>query len=70
MYRTPAHPELNGYINPFTLEERLMHVQEAKQRLGSEIKWLCDNMSNDAKHALGNALNPQFFIDPDPGERQ
>ena len=65
LYKALAHPELNGYVTPFTLKERLMHVQEAEQKLGSKIKWLCDNMSNDAKHALGNAVNSQFFIDPD-----
>lgn len=42
-----------------------MHVQEAKQTLGSQIEWLCDAMSNDVKHALGNAQNSEFLIDPD-----
>ncbi|MDA2929296.1 EF-hand domain-containing protein [Acidobacteria bacterium AH-259-O06] len=65
IYKALAHPERNGYVSPFTLQERLMHVQEAKRRLGSKIHWLCDTMSNDLKHALGNGANSEFVIDPD-----
>ena len=28
-----AHPEPNGYVNPVTLEEHLMHIEEAKRIL-------------------------------------
>jgi hypothetical protein len=65
IYKALAHPETNGYITPFTLEERLMHVAEAKKKLGSRITWLCDTMSNDAKHALGDAPNSELLIGPD-----
>ncbi|MDP6039887.1 MAG: hypothetical protein QGG64_15145 [Candidatus Latescibacteria bacterium] len=65
MYKALAHPELDGYVNPFTLKERLMHVKEAQRTLGSKITWLCDGMDNDAKHALGNRPNSEFVIDPD-----
>ena len=40
VYKALAHPELNGYVRPVTLEERLMHVAEAKRALGTEIVWL------------------------------
>ena len=42
-----------------------MHVDEAKRTLGSRIPWICDNMDNDLKHALGNRPNSEFIIDPD-----
>ena len=64
IYKALAHPEANGYIQPFTLEERLLHVQEAKRTLGSDIEWICDNMDNDLKQALGGAPNSEFIIDP------
>ena len=64
IYKTLAHPELDGYIEPFTLEERLMHVKEAQRTLGSEITWISDTMSNDLKHALGDSPNSEFVIDP------
>ena len=64
VYKTLAHPELDGYIEPFTLEERLMHVKEAQRTLGSEITWISDSMSNDLKHALGDSPNSEFVVDP------
>ena len=64
IYKALAHPELNGYINPVTLEERLMHIAEAKRTLGSEITWLADNMDNELKHALGNRPNSEYLLDP------
>jgi len=65
IYKALAHPETNGYITPFSLQERLMHVQEAKRTLGSEITWLCDAMSNDLKNSLAYAPNSEFLLDPE-----
>ena len=63
--QSPRPSRLNGYVTPYTLEERLMQIQEAKRTLGSRIPWISDTMSNDLKHALGDASNPEFIIDPD-----
>ena len=30
IHKTLAHPELNAYVNPFTLEERLTHIKKAE----------------------------------------
>ena len=60
-----AHPELKGYIVPFTREERLLHVREAKRTLGTKIPWLVDTMDNHIKHGLGNRPNSEFILDPD-----
>lgn len=65
VYKALAHPETNGYITPFTLKERLMHVKEAERRLGSQAMWICDTMDNQIKHAMGDAPNSEFVIDPD-----
>jgi hypothetical protein len=64
VYKALAHPEHNGYVSPFTKQERLMHVKEAQRTLGSRIPWLCDTMSNDFKAALGGVPNPELVIDP------
>lgn len=64
IYKSLAHPEHNGYVSPVTQDERLMHVREAQRTLGSQIPWLCDTLANDLKHALGNAPNSEFVIDP------
>jgi len=43
-----------------------MHVKEAQKTFaGVTIPWLCDNMSNDLKHALGGLNNPEFVFNPD-----
>ncbi|MBM78998.1 MAG: hypothetical protein CMJ78_00190 [Planctomycetaceae bacterium] len=65
VYKALAHPENSGYVQPFTLDERLLHVKEAERTLGSQFTWICDNMKNDLKHNLGNAPNSEFIIDPD-----
>lgn len=65
IYKALAHPEMNGYIDPYSLEERLMHVKEAEQQLGSKVTWLCDGMDNATKHALGDRQNSEFVIDPE-----
>ncbi len=65
IYKALAHPETNGYVRPVSLRERLMHIKDAQRTLGSEITWLADSMSNDLKHALGNAPNSEFVIAPD-----
>lgn len=65
LYKALAHPETNGYVAPFTLEERLLHVREAERTIGSRITWLCDAMDNRLKHALGDAPNCEFVIDPE-----
>ena len=64
IYKALAHPEQNGFIAPHTLKERLMHVAEAKKQLGTRFQWICDTIENDLKHALGNAPNSEFLVDP------
>ena len=65
LYKQLAHPELNHYIDPFTLEERLMHVRQAEVQLGSRIPWIADAMTNELKNALGGMPNSEFIVDPD-----
>ena len=65
LYKQLAHPELNHYVDPFTLDERLMHVAQAERQLGSRIPWLVDTMTNGLKHALGDMPNSEFIVDPD-----
>jgi len=64
IYKALAHPETNGYVAPFDLKERLLHVKEAKKKLGTKFSWICDTMKNDLKHALGDCPNSEFVIDP------
>lgn len=65
VYKALAHPELHGYVEPYTLEERLAHVQEAIKRLKTTIPWIVDPMDNRLKHAFGDQPNAEFVLDPD-----
>jgi hypothetical protein len=64
VYKTLAHPEYNGYIQPVTLKERLAHVVEAKRVLDTTLLWLCDSMDNAVRHTLCFGPNTQMVIDP------
>ncbi|MEC9093980.1 MAG: hypothetical protein VX438_14825, partial [Planctomycetota bacterium] len=66
IYKALAHPEggTKSYVAPFTIEERLAHIKQAYKELGNTIPWLCDNMNNELKHAMGNRPNSEFIIDP------
>lgn len=65
VYKALAHPEMNGYVQPVSLEERLMHVKEAKERLGTEWTFICDDMENSIKQAFGNRPNSEFIVSPE-----
>lgn len=64
LYKSLAHWGDWGYVGPVTLQERLLHIQEAKRVLGTKIDWLSDTMSNDLKHAIGDASNSEYILDP------
>lgn len=66
IYKALAHPEggTQSYVAPFTLEERVAHIKQAYKELGNSIPWICDNMQNELKHALGDRPNSEFIIDP------
>ena len=64
VYKTVEHSGVNGFVEPFSIEERLKHVAIAKDRLRTEIPWICDTMENDIKKFFGSAPNGEFVINP------
>ncbi len=65
LYKNLAHPENNGYIKPYTIEERLSHVEEAKRLLQTKVSWLTDPMTDEVTQAFGGLSNSEFLFDPD-----
>ena len=63
LYKTLAHPENHGYIQPITIEERLTHIAEAKEKLQTKIPWLADPMTNEVSSAFGLTPNSEFLFD-------
>lgn len=64
IYKSLAHPERNNYVTPYTVEERLQHIAIAKTQMKTKVEWICDTITNDVKHALGDAPNSEFIIGP------
>ena len=64
IYKRLAHPGLDGYTDPYTLEDRLAHIAEFRNTRETAIPWICDNMKNELKDALGGAPNSEFVLDP------
>jgi len=65
IYKTLAHPELaGGYVQPFTLAERLAHARQGEKQLGASIPWIVDAMDNRLKRALGDRPNSEYILDP------
>ena len=65
LYKTLAHPEYQGYVQPATLEERLAHIPEVKRVLDTSFAWLCDSMDNAVRHTLGLGPNSQMIFSPE-----
>lgn len=65
LYKTLAHPEYHGYVRPLTIEERLAHIAEAKEKLQTKIPWLADPMTNEVSSAFGLTPNSEFLFDND-----
>ncbi|MGB7343428.1 MAG: hypothetical protein WBD20_04405 [Pirellulaceae bacterium] len=65
VYKRLAHPETNGFVEPATLQERLLHVAEAKRMTGTSVPWLADAMDDRMTKAFGGTYNGEFVIDSD-----
>ena len=65
LYKPLAHPEIMNFVEPVTLEERLMHVEEAERIIGSGITWLADSMDDALYGAVGYIPNAEFVVGPD-----
>jgi predicted outer membrane repeat protein len=62
LYRALLHPENNGYLQPYNLNERAKHVQTAKSLLSTKTDWLFDTMDNQALKALQHSSESTVFI--------
>ena len=65
IYRYLAHPENNGYLQPFNLRERARQVSAAANLLHTRVPWLCDTMDNQVAGALEQEDNNLFIFNRD-----
>ena len=64
VYSNIQHPEINNFVQPYNLQERLLHIAEIRKRSGSQMPWLADSMEHALKTALGAAPNGEYVFDP------
>jgi hypothetical protein len=65
LYKTLAHPENDGFVQPFTLEERRMQASLAAARLKTAIPFIVDGMDNAALQAFGSSPNSEVVVNSD-----
>ena len=65
IYQSLRHPEREGYVQPQNTKERLMHVQEAEERLGTKIPWIADTIDDSFRVAMRTNSNSVFIISPE-----
>lgn len=65
VYKHLAHPGWSDYFSPLTIQERLLHIAEARRTLRTSIPWLCDKMDGSFAEVMGRAPNSEFIIGPD-----
>ena len=65
LYKSLAHPENGGWIQPFTIEERLAQVRAAAVELQTKIPFVCDPMDNRISSALGGSPNSAYVLHSD-----
>ena len=63
VYANMQHPEINNYVAPHNLKEKLMLIAEFRKLSQSEMPWLADNMHLDLKQMLGAAPNGEYVFD-------
>lgn len=65
IYKSLRHPELDGYLQPQNLTERLLQLKAAQEKLGTKIPWLADTMENEIRETLGLGANSVYLISPE-----
>ena len=65
VYSNVQHPEINNFVAPYNIKEKLMHIAEFKRLSKSEMPWLADTMKNDLKTQISAAPNGEYVFDKD-----
>lgn len=63
VYKSVVHPGTNGFVDAFTLKERLQQLAIAKTRLGTTVPMICDGLDDAIVTALQAAPNSEFVVD-------
>lgn len=64
-YKSLRHPELGGYVEAQNLDERLLHIKEARVKLGTRVPWIADSMNDSVRIGLRSGANSVYLISPE-----
>ena len=64
-YKNLRHPELEGYVQAQNMKERLLQLEEAREKLATKITWIADTLDDSMQTALKSGPNSLFLISPD-----
>ncbi|MDG2054430.1 MAG: hypothetical protein P8J86_06970 [Phycisphaerales bacterium] len=65
LYKSLAHPENGGWIQPFTLQERLSQINAAQKQLKNKIPFVADPIDNRVSTVLGGSPNAAYVLQSD-----
>jgi hypothetical protein len=63
-YKSLRHPELNGYVQAQNMQERLLQLDEARKKLGTQAPWIADTLDDALRIGLKSGSNSIYLIDP------
>lgn len=64
-YKSLRHPELDGRVEPLNINERLLHIAEAQEKLGTNVPWISDTLEDSMRISLRAGPNSVYLIAPD-----
>lgn len=63
-YKSLRHPELEGYVEPQNMKERLLHVAAAKKKLETKVPWLADTLEDSMRVGLRAGSHSVYLVSP------
>ncbi len=64
-YKSLRHPELGGYVEPQMMSERLLHIADAKEKLGTRVPWISDTLEDSLRIGLKAGSQSVYLVSPE-----
>lgn len=64
-YKSLRHPELEGYVQAQNMEERFLQLEEAREKLGTQVTWIADTIDDSMRVALKAGPNSMWLVSPE-----
>jgi len=64
-YKSLRHPELEGFVEAQNIQERLLQLAAAREKLGTSVPWIADTIDDSMRTGLGANSQSVFLISPE-----